>query len=359
MYRLFSTPTRGTGKRIAPPRFLDVERKTLFDIERITEHYRRNSFAARGDHLLIRLMDTMNVPMHYDDDRFYSVASARTYNVANVLGLTSSINPGEWRSGVFYHGCQELILVYNGMDRPGELLKVWEDLEPVRVLEHPVTNMHYMLPNGVKHNTETGLAVISIDVPMLLLQYRAFLNHQRTLRDQGLEATLDSRHFLYRYVFPNMLKSQTDLVLFNRMMNLHYGAPMGDSTRRHRFHLSDYTGLLDRAYDPVLDRIEQTKMSYPDVLAQIPSIYRDHPLQMPDIAETRQVWWALFLTRVRQMRFLWDVGGPALRHYNQAYINELQIDLKRFRSDNIFKQRVHPLILEQLDHHLYVFTKES
>lgn len=93
-------------------------------------------------------------------------------------------------------------------------------------------------------------------------------------------------------------------------------------------------------------------MPYQNVLENIPNLFWDHPLRMPDVAETRQVWWALFLTRMKAMRFLLDVAGQPGRHYNQALLNELRIDVKRFRSDNVFSSVLSPDMLIDVNYQL-------
>lgn len=349
MYSLFSTTPRLLTSSIVAPRFVDVERKIVHDIDKITNHYRGNEYASRGDHLLVKLIQIMNVPLHYPLDRYYDVCLDRTNTVANSLRLTTSANQGQLFKGIFYHGCTEIIIVSNQINRPTELESGWRDLQAVKVIEHPVSNMRYMLPNGVNHNTERGLAVIHIDAAALMVQYRCFIQEQLTSSGGLNSNVLDERHFLYRYVFPNMLKSQTDIVIINRLFNLDSGAPMGDSIRRHVFYTSDYTEMLDKGLLYLLDRLKVTKMPYQTLLANIPRVFSDRPLSMPDMAETRQVYWALWLARVRAMKLLIDMAGDQGSHYNQTLLNELWIDLKRFRSDNIFKNTLPADIFYQYD----------
>ena len=87
---------------------------------------------------------------------------------------------------------------------------------------------------------------------------------------------------------------------------------------------------------------------------KLPVIFNDFPLQMPDIAETRQVWWALFITRFKMIEFLWNLGDKT-RHFNQSHINRLLIDLKRFKSDNVFSTRLTPELLSDVNY----FTRHA
>ena len=337
MYSLFSSPPRPLAGQIVTPRFKDVEAKIRHDLDHVVNYYRYGTFFSRTDHLLLRLITSVGVPLNYETGHYYDIASARALTAANSVGLSSSISAGRWHDSVFYGGCLELIIGYIGQDSPYELQRNWRDIQAVKVLEHPVSNLSYTLPNGKMNNTETGLAVIAVDIPKLMMQYRGFVISQKMAQNRGDETNLGIRDFIGKFVIPNMLYGQTDLVLFNRVYNLFTGKPMGEAMRRHPFYLTDYSDLLDKGLDEVLKRITSIKLRYRDILEQIPRMFSDYPYAMPDIAETRQIYWALFLSRFRVMQFLVDVNGEEGRHYNQSLLNELKIDLKRFKSDNIFR----------------------
>lgn len=336
-------PDRAWAGQIIASRFKDVESRIVEDVSKVMDYYRTGTSFVKTDHLLVKLIMSMNVPLTYPLDQYYDVAIARSLQVANMLNLSSSINHGKWFDGVFYNGCPEIILAYTDEDRPQELAKGWRNLSPVKVLECPISNLWYMLPDGQKHNTERGLAVISINIPELMLMFRCFiLNELRLQAEDDERPKLGIRNFIGKYVIPNMLKSQTDLAIFNRLMNLYYGAPMGDSVKRHPFRVSNYTNLLDKGLSEVLKRITDAKLKYGDVLKQVPHTFMDFPLKMPDIPETRQVYWALYLTRLREMAFLLDVSGQEGRHFNQNSLNEMRIDLRRFKNENIYQAMLPP-----------------
>jgi hypothetical protein len=312
------------------------------DVQRVIDYHQQGAFFSKTDHLLVKLITSMNVPLSYDLGQYYEVATARALAVANSLKLTSSISAGAWHEGVFYHGSQEIILATLNSSSPFALIKQWKRLSPVRVLDCPVSNLSYMLPDGKRHNTEEGFVTVSIDIPALMVMYRGFLMNQLAEQREGSEQNIGIRDFVGKYVIPNMLYSQTDLAVFNRLVNFHTGAPMGDSMRKHPFRVSDYSGLLDKGLGEVLARIQDVKMPYMDMLRQVPSIFSSYALEMPDVSETRQVWWALFLTRLKAVDFLYHVAGETGRHYNGSLMNELKVDLRAFNSENVYKSALLP-----------------
>jgi len=352
VYSLFSTPSRTWGGQITASRFRDVSNRISEDVQKVVDYYRYGAFFSRTDHLLVKLIASMDVPLSYDLERYYDVAIARSLSVANTLRLTSSISKGQWHDGVFYYGCKEIILAYTDTENPFSLNLDWRNLKPVKVLDCPVSNLWYMLPDGKRHNIEEGQATIGIDIPKLMIMFRGFVLHQRILQNTGDHQSLGIRDFVGKYVIPNMLYSQTDLAIHNRLFNLYTGAPMGDSRKHHTFRVSNYNELLDNGLEEILKKIATNKMPYGDILSQIPKVFHEDPLTMPDISETRQVWWALFITRLRAISFLFDVAGEEGRHFNGKLLNELKVDLKGFRSENIFPQVLPAEILTDTQYEL-------
>lgn len=337
MYNLFSDPPRKLAGQIVIPRFKDVASRIKEDVDKVVRYFRQGTFFSRTDHLLVKLISASEISFFHPIDLYYRIAVAKTIPLSNLCRLTTSVSAGRWFDGVFFYGCDELVLGYAEAHDPQQLADNWENIAAVRVLEHPVSHLKYLLPDGNQNNTETGLAVIGVDIPALLIQYRCYvLRHGTDLNsDEAQQRSI--RSFVGKYVIPNMLWSQTDLVLFNRVMNSFYDQPDGQALRRLPFHISDYSALLNRGVEEVLDRVTALKMRYRDLLEQLPRLYSAFPLQMPDIAETRQIYWALFLTRLRAIGFLYDVAGEEGRHFNRELLNALKVDLKDFKSENIYR----------------------
>lgn len=338
MYTLYVDDQRHYGSEVATHHFYTVQKKIAEDVNTAVLYYRGRNFAVRTEHLLCNLIRTMNVPLAYEIDRYYDAAVARAPFIANQFQLTSSLSPGKWFKNQFYHGCEEVLLSYHEEGTPRKLLEGWEELDSVRPLTTPVSNLSYMLPTGTEHNSETGLAVVGINLPWLMVQYYGFNQLQRRRWVEG-QSTLGVEHFVAKYVIPNMLYRQTDLAIEKRLINIFNGAPMGKSSKKHPFYISDYADKLDRGLEELLERFKTLKMDYRTLLAQIPSVFNTSVYKMPDMAETRQVWWALFLARFELTQFLWEVGGAELRHINQRHLNELIIDLRRFGRENVLKNR--------------------
>lgn len=338
MYDLFTGESRHYGTLIQPAGFSDVVKKTRMDIETIRQYYRRSSNVVKNTHLLVRLINAMRVPLHYGREQYYEVAFQRSKYIVSTFQLFNSEKKGIWQNGHFQYKMRELLISHSDEVRPIHLENNWQNLEPVRYLHTPVSNMNYLLPDGQANGSEEGFSVILIDIPMLMMQWRSFyLREKLRAGEQGEMRGVTA--FIAQYVLPNMLMSQTDHAIQNRLFNLFEGAPMGAAYRKHPFGISDYTTRLDRGLQEVIARYASLDMEYETVLKQLPFVY-NHAWTMPDMAETRQVWWVLFLTRLRIMKFLWEIGGEAMRRRNRGHIAKLAIDAKLLGNENILKTHV-------------------
>jgi hypothetical protein len=208
-------------------------------------------------------------------------------------------------------------------------------MQAVTVLDHPISDLGLLLPNGHNNSTASGISIIAINIPKLLYQYRCFMDHRAKLGE--VESILCSNHFIHAYVIPNMLYTHTDICILNKLVNLHDGAPMSVALSKHSFPVVDYNHRVDNILRYVITLLSDSKTGYPTYLSNIPSIYKDnmlYSLQMPDIIKNKQVWWALLLSRLKAIKFLLDIGGMNGVSTNRSMVNQLQILLMRLRSES-------------------------
>lgn len=341
MYQLFSKRFESNNSIIRPPSFELVKRIYQREVKHIVDYYNNSVFYVNNTHLLVRLLTTAPIPLEYELDRFMEVASTRSPYLAKHFNFTSDINYGKFHNGVFYgEGNSELILYSEDYFNPYEELQDWKSIQAVTVIDHSISDLSLLLPNGKINSTDKGLAVIEVNIPLLLLQFRSFMLDQYTKIVYGSESVLGANHFVNMYVLPNMLYTHTNIAILNRAINIHYGAPMGSPLKRYPFLIVDYSNKADVALSSVLKRIQNNNMLYFSSLKNIPSIFdadMQESLLMSDIVKTRQVWWALLLSRFKVMKFLIDTGGSKGISNNRMYINKLKIDLKRLKEENIVR----------------------
>mgnify|MGYP003477402966 CR=1 FL=1 len=340
MYSLFNEEDRLHLPRELFPAFDYVRRTYINEVLNIVDYYRNRVYAVKSNHFLANLLYHINIPMQYSIDRYTDVAYARAPFLAKTLNMTSDINYGQIFKGVFYGlSCDELILYEEEYFNPFYAEREWERINAVKVLLHPKSDLGLLLPNGRDSSTGGGLAVIAVNVPLLAVQYRGFVKNQMTKIKQEDNAMLGIQHFIHMYVLPNMLYSQIDITIMNRLMNLFYNAPMSEPLLKHPFKVLDLSHRVDHVLMDVLKVLQNKPERFDAAMNQVPTIIAKNmqdALQMPDIAPTRQVMWALLLTRLDIMKFFIDVSNETSLRINRMEINQLKRLINHMRIDAVF-----------------------
>lgn len=361
MYNLFNKTYSSIGSVSLDPNTDLIKRVYTILLNSITKYYRTRVMSVKNNHLLCKIINTGFIPISYDSDRFTEIAYSRSPYIAKHFNLTSPISYGKIFKEIFYLDCNEIILFDDSDFIHDEVINNWEFVSAVKVINHPFSNTSFLLPSGDSNflsNKETysnlgvnylysdkGLVTISINIGMLLTQYKGFLLNNIF----NTEDKLSIPHFVHMYVLPNMLQTHVELVLMNRLMNLHYGSPMGVSYKSHPFSMPNYDRKLDSVLSYSLKRLKDSTNNFQTMLSNIPSISNKSMLEslyMEDVARTKQVWWALLLSRLNIMKFILDVSNERSISNNRGYINALKIDIKNIQRDSTFKM-ILPKDIEQ------------
>lgn len=343
MYALFAKRLR-PGTSVTQFASFDLIRRVLSnEIYRLEQYYHSRVYSLKNEHLLSRLINLCMAPESYEPDRFVDVVTTRAPYIARNLGLTDSINPGKFHKGVFYGDIQELIFdTYDSFDLSWAAAN-WEKLTPITVLTHPVSDFGLTPLTGKKRSTATGFAAIQINIPMLMFQYRCFLKRNVVIADDVQKANLGVVHFLHQYPIIGMLRTHAEIVCLNRLKNMFYGEPNSRPLALNPIAINDMSMKVDDVMHEVLKKIMDANMPYDGMLNNIPSIFQtdmQEVLLMPHMSLTRQVWWALFYTRLRDMAFLVDVGGVNGVKMNRQSINDFKVTTQRFASDGALRMNL-------------------
>lgn len=347
MYDLFSVRFTNNTLPVMGAMFETTKRQYAKELDKIQQYYRSRTFWVKNQHLLCRILETGTPPVSYELDKYMLACSARSPYIARNFQMTSEASYGKFHEGVFYGpGSAELFLSIEDYYNYEELAKDWQNIVAVKVLEHPMTDLGMAIPVGQRIGEETGLAVFSVDLPLLYLQYRMFILEQMA-EFEKTGTMLGKGHFVMKYVLPNMVPSQLDVAIRNRFMNLHYKLPMGECLKRHPFALSDYTSKVDDALYGVLNRVQDSKSLYQIDMVHIPAVSSKDGYEaamIPDMVDTAQCQWARYLTRLPLMKFLIDLGGKEGMQANGTTLRQVVKYTRRLLNDGTFLPRIHPEI---------------
>lgn len=304
------------------------------NLVKVQEHYATRVYAVKSQHYLIRLLQTINIPLSLPLDRYYDNVDTKANNLSMVMKMTSSIFRGYLFDGVFFgENSKEIILNDTSYFNLVQAGKDWKKIKAVKVVWSKRSDLDLLLPNGKKTGFEDSVSVISVNIPLLAVQYRAFMLDQM----RKVEGRLSISHFIHMYVLPNMLDSLLDICLFNRFNNLLKGAPVGKSYYRHQFTLIDYSEFVDKAYYQAIKNLELRTMEYKHVLNAIPAVTKndmEEVMVLPQSAPTKQVVWAELLARLEVVDSMSLLLGEKGIRANRAEINYFLRFFKQIKNDN-------------------------
>lgn len=337
MLDLFSSRPVAHVTAISDPAFPYLRTAYRREVTDIINYYQQRVYAVKNNHLLARILYALSIPMQYETLQYASVAETRAAYVASSFRLTSELTAGRVFDGVFYGpGCPEVILHRECYFDPLRATQHWKHLAAVQVHRHPQSHTGLLLPNGKTTCTEQGIAVLSVNIALLAVQYRGFVLEQYRQQQNGATSLLGINHFIHMYVLPNMLYRHVDYLLLNRVLNLYYGAPMGQATLKHPFLIYDYNQKLDRSLSVYLTQLKKRNLTLTDTLMSLPAVYAEQQraaLQLPDYAPTRQVEWALVLSRLPVIQLLVDLSLSHTGRRDRDDFNALRRLLTRLLRD--------------------------
>lgn len=341
MYSLFNfIPSHSNGLAV-DPLWMYLKPNLQRNVDTVVDYYRRSPFAVKSQHFLVRLLHAITVPKSQEITRYYDNVQGCALGVAQTLGMTSAISKGHLFDGVFYGtGNKEILIATDIEFDPVEADENWKNLAPIRVLRHPRSDLNFNIPNGINSGIEDGIVVVSINIPLLAIQYRGFRLEEYKKSLSGENSQKSMIQFLHMYPLTNMVPSHADYCLFNRVVKLYENRPLGCSKVKHPFYLIDYHKELNKFQRMTLENLLKSSKGFYDTLRSIPAISETNMvdvLKLPAIAKTRQVTWALTISRLPALDFLFSMAKVTGTAKNKTEINAVLRRLKEQRSDNLMR----------------------
>lgn len=297
------------------------------NVEKIEQFYQDYPIAVAASHLLIRLIQSVNIGRNISFDRYIANCGARSMNIAQALKLTSSLSKGQVWEGVFYgNGSKEIIIGHDTLFSVHDAYEGWKQLQPITVLTHNQTNTSLLVPDGRVNSLDKGVAVIAINIPMLMAMYYRF-NQEQDAVELGGGARRTITQFIHGYALANMTRSHLDNVVFNRLYNRVSGVPTTEAIRKHNFFMANYDAALDVGANQQLEYLKNMKKRFSGVMkaTHLPVAGNLWAFsQLPSVPPTLQVFWALAVSRMKIMAFL------CLAQKDYAQINARELNTIRW-----------------------------
>jgi hypothetical protein len=325
MYQLLQESPLQLGGGLIFPEFRRIRDGLQLSIERIKHYRRMNPRYLPGGHLLLRLLQSIPASDKLDAVTYNNKIADNALLLMQSLKLTSALSKGQvWRPGPFLGEQSTEVIIANidSWDVEGGMAN-WEELKPIRYLHHPMSTLKLPVADAQFATSEPGLTVITINIPMLACQYKAW----RKAFGQTEESPRTIGQFLQAYPLPNMLDSQIDIAVFNRLVGRYFNTtPVGESFR-HPFYLTDWSTEVDAVLDKFLAQAGPKRWDFDTLVSHIPTVCSEnlhHVLKLPEMAFTTQLQWAVMLSRLSLITFLVQFNRSTENERNQKYLNYIK-----------------------------------
>lgn len=323
MYTLFETPNPNKTPRYFYMGFESVRRRWLENIIRLQGHWRTSGYAVKSDHVLSRLIGSFSIPLYDDVRKYRDAITDMVPQLCMACGIAAPTNSSYTlqNPGWFYGLKDKEWLISDSSDfDPIVAARNWESLEPLKVLRHTLTDLNMPLPNGEVPDTADGYVIISINIPMLAVQYWSWQRSQ-VITTQGAAERI--QQFIGQYILPSLLPSQTTVAFFNRLHATMRGVAVTAERKVNSLALSTNYTNVDRVIKTLLTDFETNKMTFPEIFGCIPTSTAETMLsfiQPPDTIVARQNQWALEAAYIPYASFALQLSK---KHDNNAQ-NQLE-----------------------------------
>lgn len=317
----FTQPTEFDRYRLALPRFLRPQNGLRENILKTKTTFRGKLQRVPSDHLLVRLILSSGVPYKSDSRYYLDQVKDDLYDAAKAFNLTSEVSMGKpFEPGVFYgDGIKECIILHK---TPFDIGVPWQDLSPIRIYDHPVTDLN-MQPLDGGERTANGRATIAINYPMLLWMYQQWRHSDESVIDDWRFST---PHFVRMWLLTGLIDDHMDCVVVNRLYNDLFVLPDLGGDKRNAFFMADYGEELDRALGDWMNVIERKTLTASEMIRSIPLISgRSWQSLMfpPDIYTNAHVMWAYWSMWLKTIKLIVGLDYISQNRRNTEFHRDL------------------------------------
>lgn len=335
MYALFrDAPSRTRGQAL-DANIIYLKRTYKDLIGYVKNYYHKNPKGVSSPNLFADIIQHFYIDDTVDDNQWSLMVERQSLAIARNFGLGSAL----FRGRVFDKGitlgpeCNEIAMASFEKVNYNSGTVDWQNLTPVKYLYHTRTDVN--LPVMSNTTPGKGHGVITVNIPMLLVQYRYWMRAQKA---RGAEQYENPYRFVGSYVLPNLVESYLDIAYFNRLSRHAQGIKNIKFPTAHPFYLTDLTDRVDKIIAHTNKEAEAKGIDAESLAWITPALVKDNlfqVMQLPREPLSYQNEWIYTLARFPYVKYLIIMlnKNPG---YDKAQTNEIMIELINATSDSIF-----------------------
>lgn len=319
-------------------RFDYIKRRYNSELEKIKEYYRGKDFAVNNNHLLNRLITIASPSVNLYILDYLSTVEVNARFMSKQFDIVSNIHNGAILDNIFFGtNSKEILLYRDSVIDINTIEENWRSLEAVRVVYTEETDLDFYLPFNRKNYIVPTLHIMTIDVPLLLVQYKLW-----SLERMDLAKSTNPNVFIAQIVLPNMMNNMLDLAIWNRYIKISKNEKINPFRVNHPFAVLDYSEMIDGVLKDVVRDTKEVNIPIEQILLTVKPIYKDNMLDVLFIGHkyfTKQAEWVLWLARLPVITDIIELLNEQGIKRNLTLINLLPTTIKEMKNNSILNNK--------------------
>lgn len=332
MFNFFLTKHHpiATGTKIYP-KFDYIKRRYVSEAQKVEDYYHRKVKAIENRNLFSRLVFMLQPSLDLSLVDYFRHVDSNSEYMSRSFGLVSNISRGKVFEDMFYKNNSYSIINY--VENNINIFKIeenWEKLRPLKCVYTTSTDLDFYQMDKSKSCKDFEFTVMELDVNLMLLQFRYWAKDRLKY-----DYSTNPNNYVLQLLYPNMVTTMLDQVLFNRFMYLFYNHAIPDFNYDHPFYIVDMTTGIDNIYRNIIKDFKNSNAPLEQILRTIPGIHYNNMLEALYVNRpyySNQSEWSIWLTRIKYINFLIDFMGDRGRSRNRHYITTLPAMVKRLEN---------------------------
>lgn len=337
MYQLLGITPRVPGSTLRNPMWNYVRDRMGQNLAVLQDYYNNHDHRVDSGHFLTKIINFFSVGSYHDLSDFYQMVSIDALRIAHSLQMTSSLAFGKIFPGVFFGpGIQEILIATDTPFNYRHAYANWKSLRPINVVSHPFSDLTCPVPIGNNYTKIRDVAVIEVNIPMLMIQYKAFRDYERNVSTPGSERSIVN--FLASYALPGMIYSYADHSVFNRLVNLINDRPNIPVSFNHPMSLVSIDNHMDVLQREIARAISERKYLIAEMLSTVQLITLPSANELAILPETtanRQTDWAKYVARIKFIELIVEIATRTGGKQNRTDIQKIAREIRYARISSL------------------------
>lgn len=349
MYTRFNTKSTVDYALVTPASWLNLSREVSQTLKTFTSYSQSTPSSVNSDHLLVKLITLMGVPVSLPPDRYYYHVLQNYRDVAEALGLgTDRRSPNKDLSKskmqLYKNAEVEIGIAYDDVLLADNVERNWRNLAPLTILTHGCNDISPKLLMAAEYPHKMPYVVYAINVPLLMLQFHAWYRFTESALSPGQRFNI--MQFVKMFPLTNAVFSHVNLALVENVYQATQDNAIGVANSQDKrdtgIFVMNSSKLLKAYSTEAAAGILAVPMTYEGIMANLKTLPGNawDVFKLPPISPMSQTCWPLSLCALRYWTILTALCGRDLQRMNRSRITSIKREYSMFNTQYMWMREL-------------------